>query len=122
MCSDGSCISDRLLCDGETQCKNQEDEKQCWCLNGKERIYNSTFCRHQCHKDNCQCPPMYYQCANGGCVQYSLVCDGLWHCKDGSDEDCIVDSKKTLEKMFKCNNNKTIDMILVNDLVPDCQT
>lgn len=27
-----------------------------------------------------------FECGNGDCINYSLTCDGMAHCKDKSDE------------------------------------
>ncbi len=87
-CIDGSCILQTYLCDGKEHCLKGEDEANCWCVQRNKIMNNTEFCLHSCKWPQCKCAPMYFQCREGGCIHYALVCDGVQHCLDGSDEWC----------------------------------
>lgn len=38
-----------------------------------------------------------FECANGECINFSLTCDGVSHCKDKSDEKPSYCSKRLLQ-------------------------
>ncbi|CAG0918395.1 unnamed protein product [Notodromas monacha] len=68
-CSDGSCISNRQICDGYAQCPEQEDERNCI---------------NQCNSNEFRCKRTYE------CVPSSSVCNGYQDCSDGTDEaNCV---------------------------------
>ena len=74
-CDDGAIIADVLVCNGKSDCRNSEDERQC------------SVCPH----DNsffppCICSIFHYMCQSGGCVHYDHVCDSISDCPDGDDE------------------------------------
>ena len=127
MCSDGSRILDIHVSDGIKDCKFGDDELHCPCIYYDNIVNNSTFCISFCHPSTCICPPMYFQCHDGGCIQYSLVCDGVGHCIDWSDEFCKTFNKATTksktvrrEEQFSCSLNFTIPHEFCNDFIPDC--
>ncbi len=60
-----------------------------------------------------------FQCADGAHVLKLHVCDGIAHCKDGSDElDCVVHPRSPLH--FKCENGNSISWSKVCDGRKDC--
>lgn len=123
-CSDGSCILQSQVCDGLRQCLDGQDEQYCWCTNHDIIIEDFNFCYFNCSRPTCVCPPMYYQCAKGGCIQYTYVCDRIKHCIDGSDEFCdhynlnVIQNNTYLS--FLCLSGLGIPYVLFNDLIPDC--
>ena len=89
-CSDGTCLHDSLVCDGQKHCIEGEDESNCH--NICSHITKSTpispqYCLEQCHfADYCRCSHRYFQCLSGGCKPLYVLCDGIPQCKDSSDE------------------------------------
>ena len=82
-CSDGTCVHDSLVCDGQQHCLHGEDEANCQHI-GSDHTHS---CISHCHhKDLCSCSPEYFQCLAGGCVPLQKLCDKIVHCRDSSDE------------------------------------
>ena len=89
-------------------------EKFVQCNNtGRHWTHNFLACdRHsQCYSSGLSCDytpnplvPMM-MCSNGEQrVPYTLVCDHVTHCDDGSDEDCVYRICTTQE--FQCDNKQ----------------
>lgn len=99
-CGDNSCLYVRFLCDGEADCKNGMDEKDCpKCLPGRVVCSNSTECVFEewlCNgvrecasgSDELNCPdcPEDTCVSDRSCLPYIQRCDGRRDCTDGSDE------------------------------------
>ena len=131
-CTDGTCVSQDNLCFGNNICLPH----RCLChTNGKE-VTDRQFCSTSCRPGRCFCPPQHFQCTCGGCIQMNLMCDGVIHCPDASDEICKVKVKPTFQRtngMIRillddksfclgqlCLSGKCIYLQQVNDLFPDC--
>ena len=99
-CDDGSIIADVLVCNGKSDCKDSEDERQC----------------PLCYWDistvpSCSCSIFHYQCEGGDCVHYNHVCDSISDCPDGDDETfCHV------MREFPLFSDKIIKLSFISDL------
>ena len=129
-CTDGTCVSQDNLCLGNNNCLPHR------CLyhtNGKE-VTDRQFCRTSCRPGRCFCPLQHFQCTCGGCIQMNLMCDGVIHCPDMSDEICKIKTSLQrhndvipilqYDKLFcfdhLCPSGECIDLQQVDDLLPDC--
>ena len=61
-CNSGHCIKGDFQCDGDTNCLDESDEKDCKCLSSE------------------------FTCPTGECLPVSGLCDGNKNCGNGSDE------------------------------------
>ena len=139
-CMNGSCILPILLCVSDTTC----DPSQCMCFSHGRKIENLDYCLKDCAPTNCTCAALMFQCTSGGCVPYTLLCDGEPNCMDASDEFCTektVDEYKSYDLQhrklnkellianiggyslclgFRCKSGDCNHLNFVNDLIPDC--
>ena len=138
LCDDGTCISQEHFCFDYISCSSE----RCTCHNGAQLVYDKYYCRHLCVPQNCSCPPHYFQCGSGGCIQFTLICDGKTDCLDASDELCGYLSRITSQQNvlkhkgqgevlflfdcryyclgYQCLSGECIPLTSVNDLFPDC--
>ena len=87
-CEDGTYINEKLICDGQRDCVDETDEKQCHCNLGKKSYPG---CRYFCNEifQHCICSDFYFSCLSSiTCLPYSKVCDGHKDCILGEDEIC----------------------------------
>ena len=83
-CSDGNAILAIYQCDGLTDCNSKDDEDDCLHI-----CSTHDNCTTECIYPACVCMSMYYQCAQGGCVHRSLVCDGVANCADDDSDELM---------------------------------
>ena len=137
-CDDGTCITHDYSCFDHIY----YSPKRCACRNEAQLVYDKHYCRHLCMLQNCSCPSHYFQCGSGGCIPFTLICDGRTHCVDASDEMCgqltrITSQDKDLKHKghteviclmgrayyclgYQCLSGECIPLVNVNDLIPDC--
>ena len=81
-CGDGRCVDESKICDGEFDCVDAADERDCaTCDADKE-----------------------FRCEGGECIGLGLRCDGKADCGDGTDElDCpVCDPREGAEIQSSC--------------------
>ena len=125
-CLDGSCILRSYLCDGHPDCLSSEDEAEedchttCTHQTSGESLSYQSICRLNCTKDQCKCnPSSQFQCHQGGCIHFSLLCNHRADCPyDSSDEIYCPQSSFQKECLFVIMAN----MCLCNMHMTDCST
>ncbi|KAM4699918.1 prolow-density lipoprotein receptor-related protein 1 isoform 2-T2 [Discoglossus pictus] len=62
-----------------------------------------------------------FECGNGDCINYSLTCDGVAHCKDKADEKQSYCSSRRCKKGFQhCLNGRCISLSNWCNDMDDC--
>ena len=96
-CKDYNFILNSYTCDGKSDCPGGEDEANCTdvCTFHQGIKPSAQACFILCKKGDCECSLLYFQCALGGCIPASKICDCVHDCLDGSDEDNLLCSVTT---------------------------
>lgn len=92
--SNGQCINEKFLCDGDFDCKDGSDES----------ALNDGPCNASRNCTNLGANA--FRCDGNRCIVGSAVCDGISHCSDNTDEShcghvgCVPDTQ------FQCKETK----------------
>ena len=86
-CKDGNYIHKSYVCDGQVDCKTEEDEEKCTHV-----CSSQVNCTKSCTLPDCVCMSRYHQCVHGGCVQQTFVCDGTVNCPNDDSDELLCNS------------------------------
>ncbi len=106
VCAGGDCVAPSAVCDGGWDCPAGDDEIGCgviceswqvencdgWCSSASwlgDGTCNSSLDCEATGWDggDCLCAADEFECDSGQCVPATAVCDGVWSCWSGEDED-----------------------------------
>ena len=134
-CNDDKCISNTLVCDYTSDCKDGSDERPDYCVTwecpeGMWKCSDNVMCitqgrlcndRYDCldwsDEDAALCStcPGKFNCLEEGeCISFNKVCNGMPDCHDRNDEldceawNCTSDQWKTWQYVFLLNDIVTL--------------
>uniref|UniRef100_A0A3Q2CY79 Low density lipoprotein receptor-related protein 1Ab n=1 Tax=Cyprinodon variegatus TaxID=28743 RepID=A0A3Q2CY79_CYPVA len=89
----------------------------CSCRGDRQLLEDNT-----CSALNMSCRSVEdFECGNGDCINYSLTCDGMAHCKDKSDEKQSYCANRICKKGYrKCINGRCLGHQFWCDGTDDC--
>lgn len=105
-CASGHCIAAYFRCDGDRDCRDMSDEKNC-----PPKYPGGRYC-----------PESKFQCDNHLCVSQADICDGADDCGDNSDEAPSLCDNFNCDslKRYQCANHKCIPRYQLCDGVDNC--
>ncbi|KAJ8982348.1 hypothetical protein NQ317_013098, partial [Molorchus minor] len=115
MCQNSRCIPIWWKCDGADDCVDGSDEMGCPNKSDQNTTVVSTI------KPQSICEHNQYQCLSGSCIFSSWVCDGMYDCESGEDENNCDDNRNCSKTEFKCRmDGSCIALNSVCNGVVDC--
>ena len=114
-CKFGSIISAIFICDGNVDCGENDNSDEALC-NCTTLTHNGFPCKSICNQE-CKCSPLYYLGKDGKCHSFNKLSHMLFI---ESSKNKVNDSNESDTNNFLCKLGNTIDITLVDDLVPDC--
>ncbi|KAG1651176.1 Basement membrane-specific heparan sulfate proteoglycan core protein [Nymphon striatum] len=109
--SESRCIPNSQRCDGVAQCSDRSDEQDCAPKNNEKtflvlnmKLVTSFLALFEADR----CSHHEFRCQNNQCISRRARCDGIRHCRDGSDE-LQCEFTPCNEREFRCNNGQCVD-------------
>ncbi|XP_015434155.1 PREDICTED: vitellogenin receptor [Dufourea novaeangliae] len=103
LCENKKCVSHSFQCDGENDCGDESDERDCYGF--KHNLI--------------RCATDEFQCSDKSCIPIEKFCDARSDCNDNSDEYVGCVKELTCDN-FRCNDGHCVRNEWVCDGVPDC--
>lgn len=107
MCKDNvTCISGAtFLCDNTPDCPHGDDEENCDTKDG-----HFGFRIEEIKPRNCTA--YEFRCLDNICISKDLICDGVEHCMDGTDETPEVCKDITVRNVLNLSHFLFIELLL----------
>ncbi|XP_072049845.1 uncharacterized protein [Amphiura filiformis] len=132
-CANRRCIPSEWICNGEDDCQDMSDEIDCSCGTGYfscsddgpcivgSRVCDAFLDCTETAKDELECPcPKEgdIRCSNARCITPHLMCDGVDHCGDNSDETTCA----TTMQMLATTESPTTTELLTTEFQPTTES
>ena len=120
MCKNGGYVLLSSVCDGTSDCPNDNsDEIICQCKSNNTVFQTKHCVFHKFETKQLRCISQYYMSKEGQCIPFTRTSDS----KNQLSNEYFKKHQlfnKTQDNVFHCQNGKTMDISLLDDLISDC--